>query len=182
VCSHTSRYRDCADIVAEQKRKRRIEGTLRNILNWMNDVFRRRHTWKENSKESRADYSTVSRRFFEKQGASEVVPSLKTMVEQLSAWKMFGPMTDSVSEIYDRLYSSLCLDTHLIPDKTMMGRLMVAGKDPSTVFEPSQEEFGRFLDLLCRVAEIGALAVLNVLEDDARTDGPSGRKSRRCSR
>ena len=52
----------------------------------------------------------------------------------------------------------------------MMGRLMVAGRDPSTVFEPSQEEFGGFLGLLHRVAEVGALAVLNVLEDDARSD------------
>jgi hypothetical protein len=79
-------------------------------------------------------------------------------------------MTDPVSEIYDRLYWSLCDDTHLIPGRTMMGRLMVAGKDPSALFEPSQEEFNRFLGFLPRVAEIGALAVLNVLEDDVRTD------------
>lgn len=52
----------------------------------------------------------------------------------------------------------------------MMGRLMVAAKDPSTVFEPSQEEFDRFLGLLHQVAELGALAVLNVVEDYARTD------------
>jgi hypothetical protein len=51
-----------------------------------------------------------------------------------------------------------------------MGRLIVAGKNPSTVLEPSQEEFNRFLGLLHRVAEIEALAVLNVLEDDARND------------
>jgi hypothetical protein len=106
------------------------------------------------------------------------VPSLKTMVEQLSECKMFEPMIDPVSEIYEELYGTLCEDTHLIPGKTMMGRLMVAGKDPSTVFEPSQEEFGRFLVLLGRVAEIGALAVLNVLEDDAGTDGAENSDAR----
>ncbi len=46
----------------------------------------------------------------------------------------------------------------------------MAGKDASTIIEPSPEEFGRFLDLLGRVTEIQALAVLNILEDDARTD------------
>jgi hypothetical protein len=79
-------------------------------------------------------------------------------------------MADPLAEIYDDLYGSLCEDTHLIPGKTMMGRLMVVGKNPSTVFEPSQDEFDRFLGLLHRVAEIGAIAVLNVLEDDARND------------
>jgi hypothetical protein len=92
------------------------------------------------------------------------------MVEQLSVWEMFKPMSDPLAEIYDDLYGSLCEDTHLIPGKTMMGRLMVVGKNPSTVFEPSQEEFDRFLGLLHRVAEIGAIAVLNVLEDDARNE------------
>jgi hypothetical protein len=58
----------------------------------------------------------------------------------------------------------------VIPDMTMMGRLMAVGRDPSPIFEPTQEEFDRFLVLLRRVSEIGALAVLNVLEDDARND------------
>jgi hypothetical protein len=40
----------------------------------------------------------------------------------------------------------------------------------SKIFQPSQEEFNRFSGLLHRVAEAEALAVLNVLEDDARTD------------
>jgi hypothetical protein len=83
---------------------------------------------------------------------------------------MFEPMSDPISEIYDDLYSSLCKDTHVIPDMTMMGRLMAVGRDPSPIFEPTQEEFDRFRVHLCRVAEIGALAVLNVLEDDARSD------------
>jgi hypothetical protein len=48
--------------------------------------------------------------------------------------------------------------------------LIVAGKDPSVLFEPSQEKFGRFLGLLHRVAEVGAITVLNVLEDDAKSD------------
>ena len=64
----------------------------------------------------------------------------------------------------------LCEDTHLVPAKTMMGRLILAGKDASVLFEPSQEEFDRFVSFLHRLAEIGALALLNVLEDDSRSD------------
>jgi len=44
---------------------------------------------------------------------------------------------------------------------------MLAGKDPSPVFEPSQEDFGQFLESLHGVAQ--DLAGLNVLEDDARS-------------
>jgi hypothetical protein len=107
---------------------------------------------------------------FESKVLLPAVPSLKMMVEQLSVWKMFEPIADPLAEIYDDLYGSLCEDSHLFPGKTMMGRLMVAGKDPSRVFEPSQVEFDRFLGLLHQVAEVGALAVLNVVEDYARTD------------
>jgi hypothetical protein len=38
-CLAHQRYRDRAEVVGEQKRKRKIEGTLRNVLDWMNDVF-----------------------------------------------------------------------------------------------------------------------------------------------
>ena len=170
-CLAHRRYRDCADIVGEHQRKRKIEGTLRNVLNWLSDVFQAGpHFEGELEKQSGAIFDRISP-LFDNRVLLPAVPSLKTMVEQLSEWKMFQPMIDPVSEIYEELYGTLCEDTHLIPGKTMMGRLMVAGKDPSTVFEPSQEEFGRFLVLLGRVAEIGALAVLNVLEDDAGTDG-----------
>jgi hypothetical protein len=169
-CFAHRRYRDRAEVLDEPMRKRKIEGTRRNILNWMDDVFQNEpHLETSLEKQSGEIFDRISP-LFENKVLYPAVPSLKTMVGQLSAWKMFEPMTDPVSEIYEDLYWSLCKDTHVIPDMTMMGRLMDAGKDPSTIFEPSQEEFGRFLGLLGRVAEIGALAVLNVLEDDARTD------------
>jgi hypothetical protein len=169
-CLAHQRYRDRAEVVGEQKRKRKIEGTLRNVLDWMNDVFQvSPRLERPLEKESGGIFDRISP-LFENKVLHRVVPSLRTMVEQLGAWKMFEPMTEPLSEIYEDLYWSLCNDTHVIPDMTMMGRLIAAGKDPSRVFEPSPEEFGRFLEFLSRVAEIGALAVLNVLGDDARND------------
>jgi hypothetical protein len=136
----------------------------------MNDVFQNApHLEASLEKLSGEIFDRISP-LFENKVLQPVVPSLKTMVEQLSTWRIFDSITDPVSEIYDDLYWSLCKDTHVTPETTMMGRLMVAGKDPSTIFEPAQEEFDRFLVLLRRVSEIGAFAVLNVLEDDARTD------------
>jgi hypothetical protein len=171
-CLAHRRYRERAEVLGEPKRKRKIEGTRRNVLNWMNDVLQNGpHLEASLEKQSGGIFDRVSP-LFENKVLHPALPTLKTMVEQLTAWKMFEPMTDPVSEIYEDLYWSLCKDTHVIPDMTMMGRLMVAGKDPSTIFEPSQEEFDRFLVLLGRVAEIGALGVLNVLEDDARTGQP----------
>ena len=169
-CLAHKRYRDHAAIVDEPRRRRKIEGVQRNILNWMNDVFQAApHLEALFEQESGAIFDRISA-LFESRDLIPAVPSLKTMVEQLSAWKIFEPIADSVSEIYDGLYRPLCEDTHLVPGRTMMGRLMVAGKDPSTLFEPSQEEFGQFLVLLRRVAEIGALTVLNVVERDVQGD------------
>ena len=170
-CLAHKRYRDHAGIVGEPKRKRKIEGIQRNVLDWMNDVFQKDlHSEVTLEEESGAIFDRISA-LFKNKVLLLAVPPLKTMVEQLNAWKMFEPLPDAVSEIYSEVYGPLCEDTHLIPDKTMMGRLMVGGRNPSTLFEPSQEEFSRFLDLLQRVAEVGALVMLNVLEDDARTDG-----------
>ena len=167
-CLAHRQYRERADVL--EGRKRKIEGARRNVLDWMSDVFHNApHLAAALEKQSGEIFDRISP-LFENRVLHPAVPSLKTMVEQLTAWRMFAPILNPVSEIYDDLYWSLCKDTHVIPDMTMMGRLMVAGKDPSTLFEPTQEEFDRFLVLLGRVSEIAALAVLNVLEDDARID------------
>jgi hypothetical protein len=169
-CLAHRRYRDRADVLGEPKRKRKIDGSRRNVLDWMNDVLQNGpHLEAPLEKQSGEIFDRVSP-LFANRVLSPAVPSLRTMVEQLSAWRMFEPMSDPVSEIYDDLCWSLCKDTHVIPDMTMMGRLMAVGKDPSPIFEPTQEEFDRFRVLLGRVSEIGALAVLNVLEEDARSD------------
>jgi hypothetical protein len=137
-CLAHRRYRDRADVLAEPKRKRKIEGTRRNVLNWMNDVFQNApHLEASLEKLSGEIFDRISP-LFENKVLHPVVPPLKTMVEQLSTWRIFDSITDPVSEIYDDLYWSLCKDTHVTPETTMMGRLMVAGKDPSTIFEPVQ--------------------------------------------
>lgn len=167
-CLAHERYRDHAEVVGEKSRK--IEGVRRNILDWFYDVFQAKPQLEVTlEKQSAAIFDAISP-LFKDRGLHRVVPSLSMMIRQLSAWKMFEPVTDPVSEIYDDLYWSLSEDTHVVPDMTMIGRLIMAGKDASTIIEPSPEEFGRFLDLLGRVAEIEALAVLSVLEDDTRTD------------
>ncbi|HEY6420437.1 MAG TPA: hypothetical protein VIX59_15695 [Candidatus Binataceae bacterium] len=167
-CLAHKRHRDHAEILNMQKRK--IEGTPRNVLDWLEGRFQARPDLEaplENESSGMLDIVTP---LFETKAYFPAVPSLKMMVEQLNGWKMFEPMADPVSEIYDDLYAPLCEDTHLIPAKTMMGRLILAGKDASELFEPSQEEFDRFVSFLHRLAEMGALALLNVLEDDSRAD------------
>jgi hypothetical protein len=155
-CLAHKRYRDRAEIVGEPRRRREIEGVRRNVLDWLNEVFQAApHFEALLEEQSGAIFDRITA-LFEFKELLRAVPSLRTMVEQLSAWKMFEPMPHPVAEIYDNLYGLLCEDTHLIPGKTMMGRLMVAGKDPSTLFEPSQEEFGGFLRLLHQVAEVAA--------------------------
>jgi len=169
-CLAHKSYRDRAEILAEPKRKRKIEGTQRNVLDWLKERFQAVPELEAPLESWSGGIFDMISPLFENKVLLAAVPNIKMTVEQLNAWKMFEPMADPVSEIYDDLYASLCDDTHLIPDKTMMGRLMIAGKDPSALFEPSQEEFDSFMRLLLRLAEIGALALLNVLDDDSRTD------------
>ena len=57
-----------------------------------------------------------------------------------------------------------------VPAKTMMGRLMVVGKDASVLLSRLKRSSTDSVSFLHRLAEIGALASLNVLEDDSRSD------------
>jgi hypothetical protein len=169
-CLAHKRYRDHAEILGEPKRKRKIEGTPRNVLDWLEGRFQARPDLEAPLERESGGILDIIAPLFENKALLPAVPSPKMMVEQLNGWKMFEPMADPVWEIYENLYVPLCEDTHLVPAKTMMGRLILAGKDASVLFEPSQEEFDRFVSFLHRLAEIGALALLNVLEDDSRSD------------
>ena len=115
--SRARRYRDRAEILGEPKRKRKIEGTPRNVLDWLERVFQARpHLEAPLEKESGGIFDIISP-LFENKVLLPAVPSLKMMVEQLSGWKMFEPMADPVSEIYEDLYVPLCEDTHLFPPR-----------------------------------------------------------------
>src|SRR4029079_15607699 len=74
---------------------------------------------------------------FESKVLHPAVPNLKRWSSKLSVWKMFEPMHDPVSQMYEDLYWSLCKNTHVTPDMTMMGRLMVVSKVGSSSFVPS---------------------------------------------
>jgi hypothetical protein len=167
-CLAHKQYRDRAEILSKAKRKPRIDGTRRNVLDWLKQRFEAMPSLEEPLEKQSGGIFDIVSPLFENRELFRAVPSLKVIVEQLSVWKMFEPISNPMTEIYDDLYGRLSQDTHLIPGKTMMGRLMVAGKDASVLFEPSQEEFDRFFELMRQVAEIGAVALFNVVEDDAR--------------
>jgi hypothetical protein len=169
-CLAHKSYRDSAAIIGAPRRKQKIEGVQRNVLDWFKDRFEKLPQLEAPLEKTSAAIFDIVTPLFESKTLLPAVPGLPAMIEQLSVWKMFEPIADPVSEIRDGLYRPLCEDTHLHPGKTMMGRLMLVGKNPSALFEPSQEEFDHFVWFLARVAELGALAVLNVFGDDAWSD------------
>ena len=61
------------------------------------------------------DIRSLSRQLFESKVLLPAVPSLKTMVEQLSVWNMFEPIAHPLAEIYEDLYGSLCEDLICFP-------------------------------------------------------------------
>jgi len=90
-------------------------------------------------------------------------PSIKTMIQQLDNWKILKPILDPVDNIYE-IYSDLCGDVHIIPNKTDIGRRLSKEKELfETVIIP--EELNRFSISLRKVMDMGIVIELSILSD-----------------
>jgi hypothetical protein len=167
-CMAHKRFRGAADVVGS--RTWEIEGTRRNILSWFDDIIAASPSVETALESSSAAIFDKVAPLFDDRVLHRIIPRLRTMVGQLAAWEGFEPLADPVGEIYEELYWSLSAEAHLIPDMTLMGRRLAAGKEALPFVEPSPVEFNSFLSSLTRVADIGGLVVLNLLRDDFRAE------------
>jgi len=69
-----------------------------------------------------------------------------------------------VEYIYDFYYRELSADVHVAPDKTNIGKRLLAEKE---LFETEviPDELNRYAEDLHRVMDIGIVVELNILED-----------------
>jgi len=86
------------------------------------------------------------------------------MVEQLAEWRIFDPIENPLKYVYDDIYKELSADIHVVPDRTNIGRRLLAEKE---LFETEviPDEINKYTETLHKVMDIGIVAELNILED-----------------
>ncbi|MFH1328828.1 MAG: hypothetical protein ABIH76_08325, partial [Candidatus Bathyarchaeota archaeon] len=98
-------------------------------------------------------------------------PSVKTIIKQLSAWKLFEPIKDWNKDVWG-LYQKLSADVHVIPDRTDVGRILLL--EPKQLFKPKKvmaNVLSEYLDHLKRIMDIGIVIELNILKDNVEKYG-----------
>lgn len=94
---------------------------------------------------------------------TRVVPPFRVMVGQVAEWGFLHPIADPAATIYDGVYWKLSEDAHIIPDKTLLGRRFVAGKEAFPTVEFNADELRAFIEMLQIVADIGIILSLNLI-------------------
>ena len=156
--------RDRAEIIRRAPGVKLTDKTGR-LHDWFADIFAKHPT-------AEADLEAVSAAIFDRvsplfsdPSLSRVVPSFRMMVDQIAQWGLLGPIESepAASAIYGGVYWKLSDDAHLIPDKTLLGRRFVAGKEAFPTVEFSAEELNAFVEMLEIVADIGIVLGLNLI-------------------
>jgi len=154
----------------------KIGTETKTLLDWFADTFKR-HPNSEDELEqmSRVIYGRTSALFTDR-SLSRVVPPLKKMLEQVTAWGLLRPMEEPLLAIYEHLYWELSKDSHLIPDKTLLGRRFVAGKGPLPPIEYNAEDLDSFVEALRCVVDVGILLSANLVSFIAAQHGEVPKK------
>lgn len=94
------------------------------------------------------------------------------MVEQVAEWRLFRPIPDPVTVIYEGLYWELSSAAHLIPDTTLVGRRFVTNKPMVPMIEFSANDLARFARLLVILVDIGIVLTVNLVKALRADDDP----------
>ncbi len=161
--------RDRAEVIrnAPGVRLRDKAGKLKigRLHDWFTDIFAEHAN-------AEADLEAVSAAVFDRvsplfsdASLNRVVPPLRMMVDQIAEWGLLAPIASesAASAIYDGIYWKLSDDAHVIPDKTLLGRRFVAGKEAFPTVEFSAEELNAFVEMLEIVADVGIVLGLNLI-------------------
>ena len=140
----------------------KLPGRTRRLHEWLADVFAQ-HPQEE------AEIKALSGGIFDRISPlfsdpllNRDIPPLRTMVEQLEQWGLLAPIPEPITAIYDGIYWKLSDDAHLIPDKTLLGRRFVSGRNASPTLEFDGDELSAFIEMVGIVADIAIVLSLNV--------------------
>lgn len=165
-CMAHKKYRDTAEVI--KKTGARIGNSKVTLIDWLNEIFKRNLSIEDElEKTSVGIFDKISPLFKDKE-LRKIIPPVERIVEQLSAWNVFDPIqevfTNSKEYVYDIYYRELSADVHVIPDKTNIGKRLLAEKE---LFETEiiPEELNDYIETLHKVIDIGIVIELNILED-----------------
>jgi len=162
-CMAHKKYRDRAEVVKNTKIN--IGNSKKTLLDWINEIIGSKPSI-ENELEriSGGIFDKVSP-LFEDEKLRKVIPHFKSIIEQLAAWNIFDPIQeiDPVKHVYN-FYKELSADIHVVPDKTNIGRRLLAEKKLFEI-EVMPEELNKYVETLHKVMDIGIVVELNILED-----------------
>jgi len=163
-CMAHKKYRDRAEII--KKTGTKIGNSKKTLIDWLNEIIRQKPSIEEDlEKTSVGIYDKISP-LFEDETLRKIVPSVRSIVEQLADWKIFDPIQEIINPmeyVYD-FYRELSADVHVVPDKTDIGRRLLAGKELFGA-EVIPDELNKYAEDLHRVMDIGIVVELNILED-----------------
>ena len=164
-CMAHKKYRDRAEII--RKTRAKIGNSKKTLIDWLSDIIRQKPPIEEElEKTSAGIYDKISP-LFEDKNLRKVVPNVRSIVEQLADWEIFDPIQEIINPVeyvYDFYYRELSADVHVAPDKTNIGKRLLAEKE---LFETEviPDELNRYAEDLHRVMDIRIVVELNILED-----------------
>lgn len=164
-CMAHKKYREKAEVI--KKTRTKINGSKKTLIDWLNDVVRLKPSIEgELEKISAGIFDKISP-LFEDETLRKIIPNVKSIVEQLADWKIFGPIQEIINPVeyvYDIYYKELSADVHVIPDKTNIGKRLLAEKE---LFETEviPDELNKYSETLHKVMDIGIVIELNMLEE-----------------
>ena len=161
-CMAHKKYRVKNEII--RKTGRKIEKSKKTIVDWLNDIINQKPLIENELEKISAGIFDKTSPLFEDKNLSKIIPNVKSMVEQLAEWRIFDPIENPLKYVYDDIYKELSADIHVVPDRTNIGRRLLAEKE---LFETEviPDEINKYTETLHKVMDIGIVAELNILED-----------------
>jgi len=164
-CMAHKKYRDRAEII--KKTRAKIKKSKMTLVDWLNEIIKQKPSIEDElEKTSAGIYDKISP-LFEDKTLRKIIPNVRSIVEQLADWKIFDPIQeiiDPVEYVYDFYYRELSADVHVTPDKTNIGRRLLAEKELFEI-EVIPDELNKYAEALHRVMDVGIVIELNILED-----------------
>lgn len=160
-CLAHKEFRDRSEVLDKDRKGRRLKDTINGAVGDKLET--------EETSATIQDMLMVDldgKVFVEQQ---EYRPSMKTIIKQLTRWGILDPIADPAQKIY-KIYANLSADVHVVPDKTDIGRRLLSPKDIFEI-EVIPDELAKFVEIVCRVMDIGMVIELNVLGDWIERDG-----------
>ncbi len=151
-CLSHEGFREHSHVLETSKQGREIQEWLRTIIE------QAPHVKKELDRTSAGIFDKVSSRI--EDPAFRVPPRI--LMQQLEQWGVLQPVASTT--LYE-LYQTLSADVHVVPDKTDIGRRLVAGTfEPfeQAVVQPSLREYGVRLH---GIMDIAIVVELNIMQD-----------------